>query len=117
GCPDGRTAAYAPTLHDQMTTRYDPLRSMRVSRFDYRITVGPLEDDSSAVSLYEIGVAVTHCFVEPAEECSPADVVFSTFWRDSDEGTVMVEVENSAGGDGPPPWALDELVAAAGGPT
>lgn len=114
GSLDGWLAAYDPTLHDQMTTRYDTLRSMQVSRFDYRITVGPLEDDSSAVSLYEIGVAVTHCFVEPAEECSPADVVFSTFWRDSDEGMVMVEVENSAGVDGPHPWETDELVAAAG---
>lgn len=114
GSLDGWLAAYDPTLHDQMTTRYDTLRSMQVSRFDYQITTGPIKDDSGAVVLYEIGVLVTHCFVEAAETCSPADVVFSTFWRDTDEGMVMVEVENSAGADGPHPWETDALVAAAG---
>lgn len=114
GSLDGWLAAYDPTLHDQMTTRYETLRSMEVSRFDYRITSGPVEDESGAVPLYEIGVAVTHCFVEPADECSPADVVFSTFWRDGDEGMTMVEVENSSGADGPHPWETDELAAAVG---
>lgn len=114
GSLDGWLAAYDPTLHGQMTTRYESLRSMQVSRFDYRIATGPIEDASGAVSLYEIDVAVTHCFVEPAEECSPVDVVFSTFWRDGDEGMVMVEVEPSGGADGPHPWETDALVAAVG---
>ncbi|WP_156926025.1 hypothetical protein [Glycomyces arizonensis] len=114
GSLDGWLAAYDPTLHEQMTTRYETLRSMQVSRFDYRVTSGPLEDDSAAVPLYEVGVAVSYCFVEPAAECAPADVVFRTFWRDGDEGMVMVEVENSSGADGPHPWETDALVAAVG---
>ncbi|MCH7231755.1 hypothetical protein L0U85_12965 [Glycomyces sp. L485] len=117
GSRDGWLAAFDPTLHGRMTTRYETLRAMQVSRFDYRITSGPLEDSSGAVPLYEIGVAVTHCFAEPADECSPADVVFRTFWRAGDDGMVMVEVENSEGQDGPHPWETDELVAAVGART
>ncbi|GAB3648843.1 hypothetical protein [Glycomyces tarimensis] len=114
GSLEGWLAAYDPTLHGEMTARYETLRAMQVSRFDYRVTSGPLEDASGAVPLYEIGVAVTHCFVEPADTCSPADVVFRTFWRASDDGMVMVETESSEGHDGPHPWETDELVAAVG---
>ncbi|GAB3229734.1 hypothetical protein GCM10027447_23300 [Glycomyces halotolerans] len=114
GSLEGWLAAFDPTLGDRMTTRYDNLRAMQVSRFDYRITSGPLEDDSGAVPLYEISVVVTYCFAEPAGECSPADVVFATTWRAGEDGMVMVEVEPSAGRDGPHPWETDELVAAVG---
>ena len=114
GSLEGWLAAFDPTLHEEMTDRYNSLTAMGVSRFDYRIITGPLEDDSGAVPLYEITVSATYCFVEPAEECSPVDVVFTTSWRDGDEGMTMVGLDPSEGYDGPHPWEVQSLVAAVG---
>ncbi|THV43402.1 hypothetical protein [Glycomyces buryatensis] len=112
--PEGWLAAFDPTLHEEMTSRYDSLAAMEVSRFDYQVTSGPLEDSSGAVPLYDITVAVSYCFATPADECSPADVVFDTVWRAGDEGMVMVQVDPSEGGDGPHPWEVTDMVAAVG---
>ncbi|MEV3937685.1 hypothetical protein AB0K52_17100 [Glycomyces sp. NPDC049804] len=111
---DGWLAAYDPTIHDQMTRRFDSLTSMQVSRFDYQIASGPIEDASGAVPLYDISVALSYCFVEPAETCKAADIVFDSRWRAGDDGLVMVEVANSEYGEGPHPWEVTDLVAAVG---
>lgn len=113
GSLEGWLAAYDPTLHQQMTGRYDSLTAMQVSRFDYQIASGPLEDASGAVPLYDVSVAVSYCFVEPADTCKAADIVFDTRWRAGDDGLVMVEVGDSTG-DGPHPWEVTDLVAAVG---
>ncbi|GAA2127978.1 hypothetical protein [Glycomyces algeriensis] len=110
---EGWLAAYDPSLHDQMTRRFDTLTSMQVSRFDYRIASGPLEDAAGAVPLYDISIALSYCFVEPADTCKAADIVFDTRWRAGDDGLVMVEVSNSEA-DGPHPWEITDLVAAVG---
>jgi hypothetical protein len=117
GSLEGWLAAYDPTLHQQMTARFDSLTSMQVSRFDYRIASGPLEDASGAVPLYDVSVALSYCFVEPADTCKAADIVFETRWRAGDDGLVMVEVSDSSAGDGPHPWEVTDLVAAVGART
>jgi hypothetical protein len=114
GSLEGWLAAYDPTLHQQMTGRFDTLTSMQVSRFDYQIASGPLEDASGAVPLYDVSVALSYCFVEPADTCKAADIVFDTRWRAGDDGLVMVEVSDSESGAGPHPWELTDLVAAVG---
>lgn len=114
GSLDGWLAAYDPTLHTQMTGRYDSLTSMQVSRFDYQIASGPIEDASGAVPLYDISIALSYCFVEPAETCKAADIVFDTRWRADDDGMRMIEVQNSEFGEGPHPWEVTDLVAAVG---
>ncbi|THV31988.1 hypothetical protein [Glycomyces paridis] len=113
GSLEGWLAAYDPTLHEQMTGRFNSLTAMQVSRFDYQIASGPLADDSGAVPLYDVSVAVSYCFVEPAETCKAADIAFNTRWRAGDEGMVMIEVSES-GSDGPHPWEVTDLVAAVG---
>jgi len=114
GSLDGWLAAYDPTLHEKMTGRFDSLTSMQVSRFDYQIASGPLEDASGAVPLYDISVALSYCFVEPAETCKAADIVFDTVWRAGEDGMVMIEVADSEYGQGPHPWEVTDLVAAVG---
>ncbi|WP_199044017.1 hypothetical protein [Glycomyces salinus] len=114
GSLEGWLAAFDPALHEEMTGRYDTLTAMGVSRFDYRIVTGPLEDASGAVPVYEITVSATICFVDPADECSPADVVFETSWEAGDDGLVMVGVEPSGGYAGPHPWEVQNMVAAVG---
>ncbi|WP_156036813.1 hypothetical protein [Glycomyces sp. NRRL B-16210] len=114
GSLEGWLAAFDPTLHDQMTRRYESLTSMQVSRFDYKIASGPLEDASGAVPLYDVAVAVSYCFVEPADVCKAADIVFDTRWRAGDNGMVMIEVSDSEFGEGPHPWEVTDLVAAVG---
>jgi hypothetical protein len=111
---EGWLAAYDPTLHDQMTRRFDSLTSMQVSRFDYQIASGPIEDSSGAVPLYDISVALSYCFVDPADTCKAADIVFDSRWRAGADGLVMVEVSNSEFGEGPHPWEVTDLVAAVG---
>lgn len=111
---DGWLAAYDPTLHEPMTRRFESLTSMQVSRFDYAIASGPIEDASGAVPLYDISVALSYCFVEPAETCKAADIVFDSRWRAGEDGMVMVEVSNSEYGEGPHPWEVTDLVAAVG---
>jgi hypothetical protein len=111
---EGWLAAYDPTLHEKMTGRYESLTSMQVSRFDYQITSGPLEDSSGAVPLYDLSVALSYCFVEPADVCKAADIVFDTRWRAGDDGMVMIEVADSDFGQGPHPWEVTDLVAAVG---
>lgn len=114
GSLEGWLAAYDPTLHDAMTGRFDSLTSMQVSRFDYQIASGPIEDASGAVPLYDISVALSYCFVEPADTCKAADIVFDSRWRAGEDGMVMVEVSNSEYGEGPHPWEVTDLVAAVG---
>lgn len=114
GSLDGWLAPYDATLHAKMTGRYDSLTAMQVSRFDYKIASGPLEDNTGAVPLYDISVAVSYCFVEPADTCKAADIVFDTRWRAGDDGMVMIEVSESEFGDGPHPWEVTDLVAAVG---
>ncbi len=114
GSLEGWLAAFEPTLHEEMTGRYESLRAMQVSRFDYKIATGPIENDSGAVPLYELTVVVTHCFVEPAAECDPADVVFDTTWRAGDDSLVMVETGTSEGMEGPHPWEVEDLAAVVG---
>ncbi|MFC3492421.1 hypothetical protein [Glycomyces rhizosphaerae] len=111
---EGWLAAFDPTLHDQMTKRFDSLTSMQVSRYDYQIASGPLEDASGAVPLYDISIALSYCFVEPADTCKAADIVFESRWRADDAGLAMVEVSNSEYGQGPHPWEVTDLVAAVG---
>lgn len=114
GSLEGWLAAYDPTLHQQMTGRFESLTSMQVSRFDYQIASGPLEDASGAIPLYDVSVALSYCFVEPAETCKAADIVFDTRWRAADDGLVMIEVSDSEYGEGPHPWEVTDLVAAVG---
>ncbi|MEU6858675.1 hypothetical protein AB0B28_07370 [Glycomyces sp. NPDC046736] len=111
---EGWLAAYDPTLHEKMTSRYESLTQMQVSRFDYQIASGPIEDASGAVPLYDISILLSYCFVEPADTCKAADIVFDTRWRAGDEGMVMIEVSDSEYGEGPHPWEVTDLVAAVG---
>ncbi|WP_158630475.1 hypothetical protein [Glycomyces terrestris] len=114
GSLDGWLAAYDPTLHPQMTGRFESLTQMQVSRWDYQIASGPIEDASGAVPLYDISIALSYCFVEPADTCKAADIVFDTRWRADDSGMRMIEVANSEFGEGPHPWEVTDLVAAVG---
>ncbi|GAA2294618.1 hypothetical protein GCM10009853_058270 [Glycomyces scopariae] len=114
GSLEGWLAAYDPTLHTQMTGRYESLHQMQVSRWDYQIASGPIEDASGAVPLYDISIALSYCFVEPADTCKAADIVFDTRWRADDAGMRMIEVSNSEFGEGPHPWEVTDLVAAVG---
>ncbi|MDN3240403.1 hypothetical protein [Glycomyces tritici] len=111
---EGWLAAYDPALHPKMTGRFESLTSMQVSRFDYRIASGPIEDSAGAVPLYDISVALSYCFVDPADTCKAADIVFDSRWRAGEDGLVMVEVSDSEFGEGPHPWEVTDLVAAVG---
>ncbi|MGH8794594.1 MAG: hypothetical protein ACRDXX_18335, partial [Stackebrandtia sp.] len=102
---------FDPSLHDVMEDRFDTLRNMAVSQYDYQVLEGPIDAEEGVVG-YRLGVV--YCFGgEVGEECASSAVVLDTEWSDEDSELRMTEVSDSHE-VGPRPWETDYLEAEVG---
>jgi hypothetical protein len=113
GNEDKWLSVYDGSVHDEMKRRYNSLRALRVSSFDYQV-VKPPEDKSGGT--WALNLGVNYCLGgKKHAKCGPSGILFNTEWTDKDDSFLITRVDESdPNSAGPRPWEVEDLKAKVG---
>ncbi|CAM3326346.1 hypothetical protein [Stackebrandtia soli] len=111
GDEDAWLKTFDPNLHEDASRRFDSLRALSVSAFEYRVLSSPIDTEPGYV---EFRLAANYCLDSGGfDTCQASSIIFETEWTDKAPDFTITRMDESTE-IGPRPWEVDDIEARVG---